>query len=131
MDDRSSKGSYELHPKAKRYKDFRKLFDNHVKDIDAISVGTPDHLHATIAIPFMREKKHAYVEKPLTHNIAEARLMAKVAKEQGIVTQMGNQGSSSNGIREAQEWIESGILGDIEKVDCWTNRPVWPQGLKI
>lgn len=130
VDERMTEGSYKLHPKASRYKDFRKLFDSHIKDIDAFSVGTPDHTHATIAIPFMREKKHAYVEKPLTHNIAEARLMAKVAQEQGIVTQMGNQGSSSDGIRKAQEWIESGILGDIEKVDCWTNRPVWPQGLR-
>ena len=130
VDDRRAKGSYELHDKAARYKDFRKVFDNHIDDIDAFTVGTPDHTHAIIALPFMRAKKHAYVEKPLTHNIHEARLLAKVAKEQGIVTQMGNQGSSSDGIREAQEWIESGAIGTVTKVDCWTNRPVWPQGLR-
>jgi len=125
-----AKASYEAHPKAKRYKDFRKLYDAHINAIDAVMVATPDHTHATIALPFMRAKKHAYVEKPLTHNIYEARLMAKVAKEKGIVTQMGNQGSSSEGIRITQEWIDSGVLGTIKKVDCWTNRPVWPQGLK-
>ncbi|MBT8253445.1 MAG: Gfo/Idh/MocA family oxidoreductase [Flavobacteriaceae bacterium] len=130
VDDVRARGSYELHKKAARYKDFRRILDNHLGEIDAFTVGTPDHNHAVIALPFMRAKKHAYVEKPLTHNIYEARLLARVAKEQGIVTQMGNQGSSSEGIREAQEWIESGALGSIERVDCWTNRPVWPQGLR-
>lgn len=130
VDDRQAKGSYEAHPKAKRYKDFRKLYDNHLKDIDAISVATPDHMHASIALPFMKAKKHAYVEKPLTHNIYEARLMAKVAREQGIVTQMGNQGSSNNDMRTTQEWMDAGVIGKVHRVDCWTNRPVWPQGLK-
>lgn len=130
VDDRMAEGSYKLHPKATRFKDFRKLYDAHISEIDAFSVGTPDHTHAVISLPFMRANKHAYVEKPLTHNIHEARLLTKVAKEQGIVTQMGNQGSSSNGIRLAQEWIDSGVLGTITKVDCWTNRPVWPQGLR-
>ena len=79
----------------------------------------------------MRAKKHAYVEKPLTHNIHEARLMTKVARENGIVTQMGNQGASDDGSRSAKEWIASGVIGKVYKVDCWTNRPVWPQGVKI
>ena len=79
----------------------------------------------------MRAKKHAYVEKPLTHNIAEARLMTRVAKENGIVTQMGNQGASSDGSRQAKEWVNSGIIGKVQKVDCWTNRPVWPQGVPL
>lgn len=130
VDDKMAANSYNSHPKAKRYKDFRKLYDKHINAIDAVMVATPDHTHAVIALPFMRAKKHAYVEKPLTHNIHEARLMTKVAKDVNIVTQMGNQGSSSNGIREAQEWIDSGVLGTIKKVDCWTNRPVWPQGLR-
>ena len=130
VDDNRGAASYKMHPKAKTYRDFRKLYDNHINDIDAIMVGTPDHTHATISIPFMRENKHAYVEKPLTHNIYEARLMAQVAKEQGIVTQMGNQGASSDGIRTAQEWINAGVIGTVSRVDCWTNRPVWPQGFK-
>lgn len=130
VDDRRAADTYKKFQDVPKYKDFRKLYDNHIKDIDAFSVATPDHTHATIALPFMREKKHAYVEKPLTHNIREARLMARVAEEQGIVTQMGNQGSSTDGIRQAQEWIEAGLIGDVERVDCWTNRPVWPQGLR-
>jgi len=130
VDDERAAGSYRAHPKAKKYRDFRNIYDKHLKDIDAISVATPDHTHAVIALPFMREKKHAYVEKPLTHNIHEARLMAKVAANQGIVTQMGNQGASSDGIRLAQEWIDAGVIGKVHRVDCWTNRPVWPQGFR-
>ena len=131
VDDRRAKNSYEKYPDAKRYKDFRKVFDNHLNEIDAIMVATPDHIHATIALPFMREKKHAYVEKPLTHNIGEASLMTQVARENGIVTQMGNQGASSDGSREAKEWIKSGVIGKVKRVDCWTNRPVWPQGVPV
>ena len=124
VDDRRAKETYEMFPEVKRYKDFRKVYDAHLSDIDAIMVATPDHTHATIALPFMREKKHAYVEKPLTHNIYEARLMTKVAKENGIVTQMGNQGASSDDSRIAREWVESGIIGKVHTIDCWTNRPV-------
>jgi predicted dehydrogenase len=131
VDDRRAAATYEKYPDVKSYKDFRKVYKKHLKDIDAIMVATPDHTHATIALPFMREKKHAYVEKPLTHNIYEARLMTQTAKEYGIVTQMGNQGASSDGSRIAREWVESGVLGTIEKIDCWTNRPVWPQGVPL
>ena len=102
VDDRRAQPTYELFPDVKRFKDFRKVYDKHLKDIDAIMVATPDHTHASIALPFMREKKHAYVEKPLTHNISEARLMTKVAQENGIVTQMGNQGASSDDSRIAR-----------------------------
>jgi len=130
VDDKMAAQSYKAHAGAKQYRDFRKLYDNHLNDIDAISVATPDHTHAVIALPFMNEGKHAYVEKPLTHNIHEARLMAKVAANKGIITQMGNQGASSDGIRLAQEWINAGVIGKVNRVDCWTNRPVWPQGFK-
>mgnify|MGYP003633595752 FL=1 len=131
VDDRQTAASQKLHPKAKMYKDFRKVYEKHLNEIDAIMVATPDHNHATIALPFMRAKKHAYVEKPLAHNIHEARLLTTVARENGIVTQMGNQGASSDGSRQAKEWIDSGIIGNIYKVDCWTNRPVWPQGIPL
>ncbi|MEL6917049.1 MAG: Gfo/Idh/MocA family oxidoreductase [Bacteroidota bacterium] len=131
VDKRMVKASRELHPSTKMYTDFRDVYDKHLKEIDAIMVATPDHTHAAIALPFMRAKKHAYVEKPLTHNIYEARLMTKVAKENNIVTQMGNQGASSDGSRQAKEWIDSGIIGKVYKVDCWTNRPVWPQGVPV
>jgi len=131
VDDRRAADTFKKYPKAKRYRDFRKVYDQHLNEIDAIMVATPDHTHAPISLPFMKAKKHAYVEKPLTHNINEARMMTNVAKENGIVTQMGNQGASSDGSREAKEWIQSGVIGKIYKVDCWTNRPVWPQGVPL
>lgn len=131
VDDRRAADTYKKYRNVPRYADFRKVFDQHLGDIDAIMVASPDHTHASIALPFMREKKHAYVEKPLTHNIAEARLMTQVAAENGLVTQMGNQGASSDGSRQAREWVDSGIIGKVERVDCWTNRPVWPQGIPL
>ncbi len=130
VDDKQAENTFKKHPKAKRYRDFRKVYEKHLSEIDAFFVATPDHTHAVISLPFMSAKKHAYVEKPLTHNIHEARLMTRVAEQQGIVTQMGNQGASGDGIRKAKEWIDSGIIGTVHKVDCWTNRPVWPQGLR-
>ncbi|MEM8846888.1 MAG: Gfo/Idh/MocA family oxidoreductase, partial [Bacteroidota bacterium] len=131
VDDRRANDTYKLFPDVKRFKDFRKVYDAHLNDIDAIMVATPDHTHAVISLPFMRAKKHAYVEKPLTHNIHEARLMTKVAAENGIVTQMGNQGASSDGSRKAKEWVKAGLIGKVHTVDCWTNRPVWPQGVPV
>lgn len=131
VDDRRAADTFKMHPNTPKYKDFRKVYDKHLSEMDAIMVATPDHMHATIAMPFMRAKKHAYVEKPLTHNINEARMMTNIAKENGIVTQMGNQGASSDGSREAKEWIQSGVIGKVYKVDCWTNRPVWPQGVSL
>ena len=121
VDDVRAAGTYSAYPDVKRYRDFRKIYDNHLKDIDAIAVSTPDHTHASISLPFMNSKKHTYCEKPLTHNIYEARLMA---------TQMGNQGASGEGIRVAQEMINAGVIGKVHRVDCWTNRPVWPQGFR-
>ncbi|NJB71644.1 putative dehydrogenase [Saonia flava] len=131
VDDNRAKETYQNFPDVKRYKDFRQVYKKHLKDMDAIMVATPDHTHATISLPFIREKKHAYVEKPLTHNIYEARLMTQAAKEHGVVTQMGNQGASSDGSRQAKEWIDTGVIGKVKKIDCWTNRPVWPQGVPV
>lgn len=130
VDDKRAAQTYARYPDAKRYRDFRKVYEHHLDEIDAFMVATPDHTHAPIALPFMKAKKHAYVEKPLTHNIYEARLLTTAAREAGIITQMGNQGASSEGIRNAQEWIDAGVIGKVSKVDCWTNRPVWPQGFK-
>lgn len=128
VDDRRAGDTYKMYPGTPKYRDFRKVYDKHLKEIDAVMVATPDHTHATIALPFMQAKKHAYVEKPLTHNINEARILTNVARENNLVTQMGNQGASSDGSRQMREWLAAGVLGRIEKVDCWTNRPVWPQG---
>lgn len=130
VSDSQAARSYALLPKAKRYRDYRKLYDGHVNEIDAFFCATPDHTHAVTSLPFMRAGKHAFVEKPLTHNIAEARMMTMVAKDQALVTQMGDVGASSDGLRTAQEIINAGLIGEVNEVDCWTNRPVWPQGLQ-
>lgn len=116
-------------PKAKKYKDFRKLFDE-VKDIDAVTISTPDHTHAIITLTAMQLGKHVYVQKPLTHNIHEARVLTKAANKYNIVTQMGNQGASSDGTKQLIKWFDEGIIGKVDTVEVWTNRPVWPQGIK-
>lgn len=115
-------------PKAKRYKDFRKLFDE-VKDFDAVTISTPDHTHAVIAMAAMKRGKHVYVQKPLTHNIHEARTLTEGAKKYKTVTQMGNQGASGNGVKQMMKWFDEDKIGSVHTVHVWTNRPVWPQGI--
>ncbi len=131
VDDRQSSKSYEMHPKVKKFKDFRKMYDQVGEDLDAVMVATPDHTHAVIALPAIEMGKHVYVEKPLTHNVYEARRLTEAARKHGVVTQMGNQGASGEGVRQTMEWIQSGIIGEVFRVDAWTNRPVWPQGVKL
>ena len=116
------------YPKAKTFTDYRKAFDEMEKSFDVATVSTPDHTHACISLRAMRAKKHCYVQKPLTRTIYEARLMGQVAREMGVCTQMGNQGSGSNKLREAAAQVKGGILGTVLAVHCWSNRPVWPQG---
>ncbi len=107
-----------------QFEDFREMLDK-ATGVDAILCATPDHLHATISVAAMRSGKHVYCEKPLTHNIAEARLVAKVAKETGVATQMGNQGHSTDGIRETCERLQQGVLGDIQRVHAWVPAMRW------
>ena len=102
---------------AKKYKDFRKMLDEMEKSIDAVVIGTPDHTHAVTAIAAMKRKKHVYCEKPLAHSVAEVRAMMKAAKQFNVVTQMGNQGHSSDSIRLLVEWIQDGAIGKVEKID--------------
>ncbi|MCH2384890.1 MAG: Gfo/Idh/MocA family oxidoreductase, partial [Pedosphaera sp.] len=118
----------EKYPRAATYQDFRKMLEKE-KSIDAVSVSTPDHMHAVAAITAMKMGKHVYVQKPLTQSVYEARLMRKVAKEQKVATQMGNQGSAGSGLRRAVQVIQSGIIGDVTELHVWSNRPVWPQGI--
>lgn len=125
---RASK-ALEFFPKAKRYKDYRKLFDE-MSDIDALTVSTPDHTHAVITYAAMQLGKDVYVQKPLTHNIYEARVLTEAANKYKIVTQMGNQGASGKGVQTMINWFDEGIIGTVNKVDVWTNRPIWPQGIK-
>lgn len=114
---------------AKQFDDYREMLDQLGDKVDIVTVSTPDHNHAAAAIKAMRMKKHVYCQKPLTWSIHEARMMREVSQEMGVVTQMGNQGTSENGLREAVEVIQSGALGDVKEVHIWSNRPVWPQGI--
>ncbi len=113
---------------AKKYFDFRKMLDEMHNSIDAVTVSTPDHMHAPVAAMAMSLGKHAFVQKPMTKSIYEARLLAHLAKKHKLATQMGNQGTASNPLREAAAIIKTGVLGTVKEVHVWTNRPVWPQG---
>ena len=116
-------------PQAKGFSDFRKLFDDTslLKNIDAVVVSTPDHTHAIPSALAMRAGKHVYTQKPLTHTVFEARLLRQLARDNKVCTQMGNQGTTENGLRRAVELIQSGTLGPVKEVHVWTNRPIWPQ----
>ena len=116
--------------RAKRYTDYRDMLE-HQKDIDAVMVATPDHMHASIALAAMDLGKHVYVQKPLCWSIEEARKLSRRAKETKVATQMGNQGHSSNDGRTAVEYVWAGAIGDVREVHIWTNRPLgfWPQGV--
>ncbi|MFN0087301.1 MAG: Gfo/Idh/MocA family protein [Blastocatellia bacterium] len=132
MDERRAQTAklQEVFKTAKRHTDFRKMLEEQ-KDIDAIVVATPDHLHATIAKTAMELGKHAYVEKPLTWSIQEARVLRETAARTKAVTQMGNMGHSSEGAALVNEWVQAGVIGQIKEVNVWTNRPLgfWPQGV--
>jgi len=111
---------------ARRYTDYRELL---AKELDGVVVATPDHLHAVIAAAFMKAHKHVYVQKPLTHTVHEARALRELARTTGVVTQMGNQGHSSDDARRINEWVQAGVIGPVREVHVWTNRPIWPQGI--
>ena len=120
-------------PAAKKYTDYRKLFDEMAKAIDAAVISTPDHHHAPAAARAIRAGKHVYVQKPLTHTVFEARLLRDLAAKHKVCTQMGNQGSALNGLRRAVELVQSGILGAVREAHVWTNRPAhyWKQAPDI
>lgn len=129
VDDRRALKARQDYPTAKYYKDWRELFDKESKNFDAVCVSTPDHNHAITTLAAMQLGKHVYVQKPLTHDIYEARVLLDAAKKYKVVTQMGNQGASDDGVRQMQEWFDAGVIGKVHTVYCWTNRPVWPQGI--
>jgi len=114
--------------KAQKFTDYRKMLDEIGKNIDAVTVSTADHTHAHASILAMRQGKHVYCQKPLTHSVYEARLMREEARKNKVCTQMGNQGTAENGLRNAVEIIRAGVLGAVKEVHVWTNRPIWPQG---
>ena len=120
---------FEENPQAKRYWDWRKMYDEMGRSIDAVVVATADHTHAIIAATAMTMGKHVYVQKPLTHSVYESRLLTKLAEKHQVATQMGNQGSSDSGVRQVCDWILNGEIGEVKRVDTFTDRPIWPQGL--
>jgi len=129
VDWRYAKGVFDRFPNAKKYWDFRKMYDEMGKDIDAVIVATADHTHAIVSADAMTMGKHVYCQKPLTHSVYESRLLTKLAAKHKVATQMGNQGSSGEGVNQVCEWIWNGEIGEITKVEAFTDRPIWPQGL--
>lgn len=118
---------FERYPKAKVYADYRKMLDE-CEDIDAVVIATPDHTHAVISMAAIRRGKHVYCQKPLTHDVYESRMLAKAAKEEGVVTQMGIQGHSAEGGRLISEWIADGAIGEVTQVDAWCSLSYYPFG---
>jgi len=135
VDLRNAARTIQAHPEAKVYRDFREMLDKEHQNIDAVVIGAPDHIHAPAAIMAMKMGKHVYCEKPMAHTIFEARRMTQVAKETGVVTQMGNQGHGSEGLRLYWEFIHEGAIGQVSEVHVWSDRAGtperawWPQGI--
>lgn len=129
VDLKYSKRVFDHFPKAKAYQDYRKMFDELGKSIDAVIVATSDHTHAIVAADAITNGWHAYVQKPLTHSVYESRLLTKLADKYNVATSMGNQGSSGEGVNLTCEWLANGEIGDVTRVEAFTDRPIWPQGL--
>ncbi len=125
-----AKKAFDKFPQAKKFWDYREMYDQIGKEFDAVVIATPDHTHALTAADAITMGKHVYLQKPLTHSVYESRLLTKLAQKYKVATQMGNEGASEAGFRQAEDVVASGILGDVYQVDAFTNRPLWPQGLE-
>jgi len=122
VDETRAAGTFHAHPQARRYRDFREMLDKEAQHIDAVTVGTPDHVHAVAAMAAIRCGKHVYVQKPLTHTLQECRALTRAAREAGVMTSMGNQGHASEGSRLTNEWIQAGVIGEVREVHAWSDR---------
>jgi len=133
VDDVRGARAFKEYPDVPKYRDFRKMFDKESKNIDAVTVSIPDHMHATASMWAMQRGKHVYCQKPLTRTVWEAQELMKAAARYGVATQMGNQGYSNEGARQASEILWSGDIGNVTEVHAWTNRPIkyWPQGPSV
>jgi len=120
----------ERYPHAEFYQDYRIMLEKLARNIDAVGIATPDHTHFACAHMALMMGKHVFVEKPMTHTVAQARILRKLANEQGVKTQMGNQGHASEGIRLIKEWYEAGLVGDVREIIAWTNRPATGSGFR-
>ncbi len=131
VDTARAKGSITAFPNSKFYKDFRVMLEEMKDTIDAVTISTPDHTHAVAAMAAMQLGMHVYVQKPLTHNIQEARTLTEAARKYKVVSQMGNQGASNPSQKVMMDWLDKGLIGKVYEVHIWTNRPVWPQGIPV
>jgi predicted dehydrogenase len=129
VDEREARDTFARFPAAKRFKDYRKMLDE-MKGIDAVTVSTPDHVHAPAALLALRLGKHVFCQKPLTVSIHEARLLVETARKMKVATQMGNQGFASRPTRRLAEMVRAGVLGKVREAHVWTDRPIWPQGIE-
>ena len=129
VDEKTLSGKAKKFPNAKLFRDFRKMFEEMEKSIDAVTVSIPDHNHGIVAGTAMKLGKHVYCQKPLTQTVYEARTLRQLAKDKKVATQMGNQGSAGPGLRRAVEVIQAGVIGNVHEVHVWSNRPIWPQGI--
>lgn len=123
VDENRAANSFKKHPNVPRFKDFRVMLDKMGDDIDAVTISTPDHTHFPAAMAAMERGKHVFVQKPLAHNIWQIRTLRKAAKHYNVITQMGNQGHTFDGMSRIKEWIDAGVVGDVSEVITWTNRP--------
>jgi predicted dehydrogenase len=130
VDDVRAAKTFNEFPYVPRFRDFRVMLDKMGSQIDAVTVSTPDHMHFPIAMAAISLGKHVFVEKPLTHTVSEARQLAQAARDKKVATQMGNQGHAGEGARRLKEWVDAGVLGEVREVHSWTDRPIWPQGVK-
>jgi len=130
VDDHSAAQTYRAFPKARRYRDFRVMLEKEGSHIDAVTISAPDHIHFHAASAAIDLGKHVYVQKPLTHSVWEARTITALARQKKVVTQMGIQGHSHKDSRRLVELIRAGVLGDVIEVHAWTDRPIWPQGMR-
>ena len=130
VDDSRAAAMFKTHAKAKRFTDFREMLEKMGRSIDACTISTPDHTHAAATSMAMKMGKHCYTQKPLTHDVYEARHLTRLAGETGVTTQMGNQAHAGEPIRRAVELVRAGIIGNVTEAHIWTNRPIWPQGMK-
>ncbi|MGH7569070.1 MAG: Gfo/Idh/MocA family oxidoreductase [Gemmatimonadales bacterium] len=131
VDWRQAESTFRKYPRAKRYRDYRELLDKDARNLDAVTVSTPDHTHAVITMAALKAGKHVRTQKPLCRTLGEVRaVMDEARRRPKQATQMGNQGHAQEGTRLIREWVEAGLIGTVREVHYWTNRPIWPQGIE-
>jgi predicted dehydrogenase len=130
VDLNAAEASFNGFPKSKKYRDFREMLDQEARNIDAVTVSTPDHVHAAAAMLAMKAGKHVFCQKPLARTLHEVRTIMQAATRSKVATQMGNQGHAGDGTRLLREWYEAGVIGQVKEIHYWTNRPIWPQGIE-